>query len=103
MRISRVSITNFRSIKDLTVNVPQIFALVGPNNSGKSNLLEAIHRVIGRDWVSKASFTDDDVFGRNPESDITIKVSFEPALKYKKFAFGEEVDISTLSFEYTRY
>ena len=56
MRISRISIANFRSIKDLTVNLPHVCALVGPNNAGKSNLLEAIHRVIGRDWVSKTSF-----------------------------------------------
>lgn len=103
MRISSVSITNFRSIENETVNVPQICALVGPNNSGKSNLLEAIHRVVGRDWVSRASFTDDDVFGRDPTKDITIAVSFEPPLKHKKFAYGDEVDIATLSFEWTRY
>ncbi len=103
MRISNISVTNFRSIKQLDVKLPQVCALVGPNNSGKSNILEAIRRVIGRDWVTVTSFENDDVFGREPMADVFIKVSFDPPLKYKKYVYGEDVEIATLSFEYTRY
>jgi predicted ATP-dependent endonuclease of OLD family len=103
LRLSAITIKNFRSIKDLTTDLPQVCALVGPNNSGKSNLLEAIHRVIGREWVTVNSFSEDDVFGRDPGNDILIKLSFDPPLSYTKFVHGEGVQIATLSFEYTRY
>jgi putative ATP-dependent endonuclease of the OLD family len=103
VRISRISITNFRSIQKLDLDLPQVCALVGPNNSGKSNILECIHRVIGRDWVSVSSFAEEDVFGRDPDKDILVQLTFDPPLQYKKYAYGEAVDIATLSFEYTRY
>lgn len=103
MRISRLRIQNFRSIKTLDITLPQICALVGPNNAGKSNILLAIQRVLGREWVSVTSFTEEDVHGRDPAADISIALSFEPALPYAKFKAAEPVQISTFSFEYTRY
>jgi predicted ATP-dependent endonuclease of OLD family len=103
MRISNVSLTNFRSIKQLDIELPQVCALIGPNNSGKSNLLEAIRRVVGREWVAVSSFSEDDVFGRDAKADVIIKVTFDPPLKYKKYSYGDEVEIPILSFEYTRY
>jgi predicted ATP-dependent endonuclease of OLD family len=103
LRISRLKIRNFRSIKSLDINLPQICALVGPNNAGKSNILLAIQRVLGRDWVSVTSFTEEDVHGRDPSADISIALSFEPALPYSKFKAADPVEIATFSFEYTRY
>ena len=103
MKISRLKIRNFRSIKSLDINLPQICALVGPNNAGKSNILLAIQRVLGRDWVSVTSFTEEDVHGRDPSADISIALSFEPALPYSKFKAADPVEIATFSFEYTRY
>jgi putative ATP-dependent endonuclease of OLD family len=103
MRISRIKIDNFRSIKNLEIDVPQICALIGPNNSGKSNILLAIHRVLGRDWVSVTSFDEEDVYGRNSELDVLIEVTFEPPLLYKKFKEADSVEIPTLAFNYTHY
>ena len=103
MRISRLKIRNFRSIKSLDINLPQICALVGPNNAGKSNILLAIQRVLGREWVSVTSFTEEDVHGRDPSADISIALSFAPALPYSKFKAADPVEIATFSFEYTRY
>jgi len=103
LRISRLKIRNFRSIKSLDINLPQICALVGPNNAGKSNILLAIQRVLGREWVSVTSFTEEDVHGRDPAADISIALSFEPALPYAKFKAADPVQIATFSFEYTRY
>src|SRR5207244_23544 len=67
VRIIRLQTTNFRSIKSLDLELPQISALVGPNNAGKSNILLAIQRVLGRDWVSVSAFSEEDVYGRNPD------------------------------------
>ena len=103
MRISKLYIENFRSIKKLEVELPQVCAFVGPNNAGKSNILQAIYRAIGRDWVSKSSFNEEDVYGHGPERDIVIKLSFDPPLQYRKFKHADPVDITTLSFEFTRY
>jgi putative ATP-dependent endonuclease of OLD family len=103
LRISRLNVRNFRSIKVLDTGLPQICALVGPNNAGKSNILLAIQRVIGRDWVSVTSFTEEDVYARDSSADVSIALSFEPALPYAKFKNTDPVEIATLSFDYTRY
>ena len=43
MKLNRVEIKNFRSIKDVTVNFePACRVLVGINESGKSNILNAL-------------------------------------------------------------
>lgn len=42
MRISKVRIRYFRSIKDLTISLDNVSAICGPNSAGKSNILRAI-------------------------------------------------------------
>ena len=46
MKISTLSIKNFRSISELDIDLPNVCAFVGPNNAGKTNILEAIRRAI---------------------------------------------------------
>src|SRR5260370_34788448 len=101
MRIARLVVKNFRSIEALDVTLGQVSALIGPNNSGKSNILAAIHRVLGRDWVRVSDFSEDDVFGKDSSRDINISLTFAPPLEYQKFKTGPKVPVSTLSFEYT--
>jgi putative ATP-dependent endonuclease of the OLD family len=103
MRIARLQVSKFRSIKSLDIALPQICALVGPNNTGKGNILLAIQRVLGREWVSVNAFNEQDVYGREPGSDIKISLTFEPSLTYAKFREADPAEISKLSFEYTRY
>ncbi|MCI1751769.1 MAG: ATP-binding protein [Flavobacteriales bacterium] len=103
MRISRIQIENFRSIKTLDIEVPQVLSLVGPNNAGKSNILHAINKVLGGGWLSVNSFDESDVHAHDTDSDISIRVSFEPDVSFKKHVNGPAVSIQTLSFDYTRY
>ncbi len=103
MRINRIEIENYRSIKHLKLNVPQICALVGPNNAGKSNILSALYKVLGRDWITVNSFDLDDVHGRDPEADMRITITFDPPVQYRRFKQADPVEIPTFSFEYTRY
>ena len=42
MRISRVRIENYRNLKSVNVELDNLIALVGENNSGKSNFLKAL-------------------------------------------------------------
>lgn len=103
MRISRLQIENFRSIKKLDVELPQICALVGPNNAGKSNVLSAIYRVLGRDWVNVRAFSEEDVFGKNPGLNVRITAWFDPPVAYLEFKHAPPSQIAALSFEYARY
>src|SRR5229473_2417765 len=103
MRISRLQITNFRSIKHLDFDISQVCCLVGPNNAGKSNILSAIRRVLAWDWVSVRSFDEEDVYAHDPNADVSVQVSFEPGIPYAKFVHADPVSIKTLSFKYTRY
>jgi len=103
MRIKQIEIKNYRSIKYLKFDVPQICALVGPNNAGKSNILTAVYKVLGRDWVTVSSFDLDDIHGRDPESDMRISVTFDPPVEYRRFKHADPVEIPTFSFEFTRY
>ncbi len=41
-RIKRITIKNYRSITDLTVEMPDLMVLVGENGSGKSNFVDAL-------------------------------------------------------------
>ncbi|MYG83166.1 MAG: AAA family ATPase, partial [Candidatus Dadabacteria bacterium] len=95
MRISRIRIKDFRSIENIDIDLPQICALVGPNNAGKSNILEAIRRVLGTSWVSASSFNQDDITYRDKDRDIEVWCEIEPTIEYKRFKHADPVDIHT--------
>lgn len=103
MRISALSIRNFRSIEELDFAVPPVCALIGPNNAGKSNILEALRRILGTSWVTVSSFSFDDVFLRDPERSVTISCSLDPPVAYHRFKEAPQTDIHAVSFEYTKY
>ena len=103
MRISKVCIRNFRSLENVSFNIPQVCALVGPNNAGKSNLLEALRRVLGTNWVSVSSFAPEDVYRHDPNREIKISCTMEPPVQYQRFKNALATEIYGLSFEYTRY
>lgn len=50
MKLSRVRIQNYRSIKELEFEIGDLCALIGPNNAGKSNILSALVFVLGETW-----------------------------------------------------
>lgn len=60
MKISRVHIENYRSIKSLDFSPNNYCALIGENNAGKSNILKAINLVLGETWPSDRTFTEED-------------------------------------------
>jgi len=103
VRISRLSIENFRSIESVSFAVPRICALVGPNNAGKSNILESLRRVLGTNWVSASSFGPGDVHMRDSNRAVTIRCSFEPPIEFRRFKNAPTTAVHALSFEYTRY
>ncbi len=104
MKLKRIKVENFRSIKALDVELPQVCAIVGPNNAGKSNILEAVRRVLAGDWAPRASnFSEDDVYLHDAEGDIAIECSFDPPIGYRKLKDSDAVQVETMQFLYTRY
>lgn len=103
MKISKIKITGFRSIKGpISINLGQITALIGANNVGKSNIISAINRVLGRDWVTVNTFDEEDVFNNDPQQDICIDILFDEPFKFEQFK-GICLEIPKLRFLYTRY
>lgn len=42
MKIARIRVDNFRSLKDVEVDVTRFTTFVGQNNQGKTNLFETV-------------------------------------------------------------
>ena len=62
MRITRLRIINFRSIKDLDLELNETTVLIGPNNAGKTAVLDAVRIVLTRRWGQHGTgFTEYDV------------------------------------------
>jgi len=53
MKVVRLKITNFRSIKSAEVHFDGHCLMVGPNNVGKSTICEALDLVLGPDRISR--------------------------------------------------
>ncbi|WP_375586836.1 ATP-dependent endonuclease [Flagellimonas aurea] len=103
MKVEKIYIEGFRSIKEpLILNLKGVNALIGANNSGKSNILLALYKVLGRNWVTKNAFESQDVYKEDINQDIKIDIVFEEPYKYEQFK-GFEVEIPRIQFYYTRY
>ena len=72
MRIRRISIKNFRGIRQLVWNVPDsaLLCLIGRGDSTKSTILEALRRVFHPQW--NLGFDDADFFQCDPANTICI-------------------------------
>ena len=104
MKIERLRIMGFRSINDtLEITIPQVCALIGANNTGKSNILSAIYKVLGKDWVTVNNFDESDVYKQEYDRDIVIEIQFSEPLLYHQFVGIDPIGIHKLQFKYTRY
>lgn len=85
LRLSKVYISNFKSIKSLALDLEDKTVFFGENNSGKSNLLSAINLAFQYTSISKE---DVYVSRESPEIEtksITIDLLFEAANEAKHF------------------
>lgn len=84
MQIKRLTISNFRSIKHAEIELGATTVLIGPNNSGKTAILEAIRIALTRRWGQRGTgFTEYDVHLSNARTDpkvgdpVTIEVEMQ--------------------------
>src|SRR6478672_3184913 len=62
MRITRLRIERFRSIKHLDIELGGTTVFIGPNNAGKTAILDAIRIALTRRWGQRGTgFTEYDV------------------------------------------
>ncbi len=102
MKITKVEIKNFRSIEHLILIPGYLCALVGENNSGKSNILQAINLVLGESWPSTRQIADDDIFNKQIDKDIEIKIWFDAPRPFPD-ATGRQHLIEGFLLRYSHY
>jgi putative ATP-dependent endonuclease of OLD family len=69
MKLSRITVENFRGIKLASVDFDDITVLIGENNSGKTSIMEAIRACLSRSLNRRANpFEDDDYHLPNANS-----------------------------------
>ena len=84
MKITRLRIENFRSIKLIDIELGGTTVFVGPNDSGKTAILEAVRIALTRRWGQRGTgFTEYDVYLATEKSDpkalpgVAIQIKFE--------------------------
>ena len=62
MRVTQIEIRNFRSIRHLVVDLNETTVFVGPNNAGKTAILDALRIALTRRWGQRGTgFTEYDI------------------------------------------
>jgi putative ATP-dependent endonuclease of OLD family len=70
MRITRLRIENFRSIRLLDLELQDTTVFIGQNNAGKTAIIDAVRIVLTRRWGQRGTgFTEHDVHRPEPEGD----------------------------------
>jgi putative ATP-dependent endonuclease of OLD family len=85
MKMRQLRIHNYRSIKDLTIQVPDMLVLVGPNNSGKSNILRAIEFGLS----ASAKPNPEDFFSFRSEDELWVEMTFDRLTEQEESTFRE--------------
>jgi len=101
MHLAKVAISNFRSLRSVTVDLqPGLNVIVGRNNSGKTNLLSAIRLAIGPagargevPWISEDDFFRESATSKRTEM-ISITLTFEGMSEAQRSYFYEIVDFN---------
>ncbi len=81
MRITKIHIENYRSLKDFTLEPGLFCVLIGENNAGKSNVLRALNLILGDTWPSERSFSEEDFYNQDTSHDILIQVFFDEPME----------------------
>lgn len=96
MFIKLLTIKNFRSIKDITINPNNLCALIGPNSVGKTNVLKAIDLIIGEGWTTKARVARE--FFNNVTQPVIIEIEFTLPIEFVNKR-GYQVSVSSIKLE----
>ena len=80
--LKRVSIQNFKSLKDVTLDLQKVNLLIGPNNSGKTNFLKALEM-----------FSTDGFYSQNAQDLVAISFKHQNVQIVWQFEFIHDSNI----------
>ncbi|MBX9450297.1 MAG: ATP-binding protein [Mesorhizobium sp.] len=89
-KIRRISIRNFRSIIELTMDATDLTVIVGDNDCGKSNVLRALNLFFNGETNPNAEFNFSDDYNRFAEAkakrapEIEVEIDLELPTTYRK-------------------
>lgn len=90
MEITRLHIENFRSIKKLDLPLSSTTILVGPNNAGKTAILDALRISLGRRWGTRGTgFTQYDLHLPQDTSDPKLCGPAVIELEFRERTVGD--------------
>ena len=93
MRITRIEIENFRSIRHLAVDLGETTVFVGPNNAGKTAILDALRIALTRRWGQRGTgFTEYDVHLADDADDPKTSDGVSIELRTEESVAGEWPD-----------
>lgn len=99
MRIKTVTIENFRSIKNATIHLNEITALVGENNAGKTAILRALNSVFNFPFEKEFFFNNMHRYWTRTITKITVVFDEIPDKEiYQNKTIGAELQ---LRFQYS--
>lgn len=83
MYATNLIIRNLRCLKEVSIPLDEVTVLVGPNNAGKTSVIEALRNVLGRRWGKRGTgFTEKDIRVPDDKTDpktcppIEVEVEF---------------------------
>ncbi|GAB3798667.1 hypothetical protein GCM10028819_20280 [Spirosoma humi] len=89
--LKRVSIQNFKSLKDVTLDLQKVNLLIGPNNSGKTNFLKALEIVT--DLTNDLNYFDQSiVFLKKKHVTPFIYLIFDQTLPWEDDGFTQGIE-----------
>ena len=78
MKITRIQIENYKSIKNIDITVsPLVNVFIGENSVGKSNIFSAIEWLLGPIFPSFNNFPKEDYFQGNENLLVRVALSFD--------------------------
>ena len=92
MKIQKIEIKNYRSLRDVTIYPKDILALVGRNNSGKSNVLKALQLF----FEGSITHVNNECFYNHNDEPIEIFITFEQLSEWEIEKFNSWMDENKL-------
>lgn len=84
MQVTKAQIENFRSVPSLEVSLDETTVFIGPNNVGKTAIVDSVRIALTRRWGQRGTgFTEFDVHAPEPDGDprslppVAIQLSLE--------------------------
>ncbi len=99
MKLSNVYIKNYKSFKEISVDISDNTVIIGENNVGKSNFLKAIDFFLGPKWPMPHVLTVDDFHNNNTADPIIIRLKFTDLTAIELEEYSNHVNDNQLEIE----